>query len=580
MGYQEEQKKLERYETDYAKIRKEEDVDLGYRDMNSRFLNLEKQTMTAEEWRAKEAEHKERKKQIERAWQTKTDVSIYEQIARQGKYKEKDAKYYAPFDLSVLEIFLKKSSRGKENSDEYNSVVTDLELYNLMVHKSAPKERVTLLENLQSSCATYISEKHPISGPGRKRKAMITQVAEQVNLLLADAQAAVLTVEDQNANLNVDQDQKQINIQENQEQNAINLQEEQNQINVQEEEEIANQQEDNILQEAEGEEIEEKLDDESIQELKDLADSTFENLKDNCENYLTRAGRKLKLTQNWISIDLINQACKAHYRLISLDLQGKIQLTEEERGKLDQQMKQIFSALSYPGGVDEDQTDIMSTRFFNALGWSEHKPRICKNIETEIERFPNRVKMFHSINKETYLNMGNVVAQMLGKRRQYYSFGGYGQGIYTATRKVEKQEDVEQEDLKASEHSWLYAQNVGSVQFTFTLNEHAKVIEQAEVPAAMKMIREKYPQAFAELNFFADINLKRGTAEGFRGSSIILAFLGYNTVRVKTPDNKSGDVVEYYCTTDRKALSTNSLLEYVGVGHICKSEPVINYRER
>lgn len=580
MGYQEEQKKLERYETDYAKIRKEEDVDLGYRDMNSRFLNLEKQMMTAEEWRAKEAEHKERKKQIERAWQTKTDVSIYEQIARQGKYKEKDAKYYAPFDLSVLEIFLKKSSRGKENSDEYNSVVTDLELYNLMVHKSAPKERVTLLENLQNSCATYISEKHPISGPGRKRKAMITQVAEQVNLLLADAQAAVLTVEDQNADLNVDQDQ--INIQEDQEQNAINHQkdQEQNQINLQEEEEIVNRQEDNILQEAEGEEVEEKLDTKSIQGLKDLADSTFEDLKYSCENYLTKAGKKLQLQQDEISIDLINQACKAHYRLISLDLQGKIQLTDEERSKLDQQMKQIFSALSYPGGVDVDQTDVMSTRFFNALGWSEHKPRVCKNIETEINRFPNRVKMFHSINKETYLNMGNVVAQMLGKRRQYYSFGGYGQGIYTATRKVEKQEDVEQEDLKASEHSWLYAQNVGSVQFTFTLNEHAKVIEQAEVPAAMKMIREKYPQAFAELNFFADINLKRGTAEGFRGSSIILAFLGYNTVRVKTPDNKSGDVVEYYCTTDRKALSTNSLLEYAGVGNICKSEPVINYRER
>lgn len=169
---------------------------------------------------------------------------------------------------------------------------------------------------------------------------------------------------------------------------------------------------------------------------------------------------------------------------------------------------------------------------------------------------------------------------MLGKRRQYYSFGGYGQGIYTATRKVEKQEDIEQEDLKASEHSWLYAQNVGSVQFTFTLNEHAKVIEQADVPAAMKMIREKYPQAFAKFNFWADTNVKRGAVEGFLGSSIILAFLGYNTVRVKTPDNKSGDVVEYYCTTDRKALSTNSLLEYAGVGNICKSEPVINYRER
>ncbi len=577
MGYQEEQKKLEGYERDYAKIRKEEDADLGYRDMNSRFLNLEKQTMSAEQWRAKEAEHKERKKQIERVWQTRNDVTLYKEIARQGKYKEKDARYYAPFDLSVLEIFLKNCSRGKDNSDEYNSVVTDLELYNLMVHKSAPKEKVTLLENLQSSCATYISEKHPISGPGKKRKAMIKQVAEQVNLLLADARVAVSVVGEEK--------QEQIDIQEEeQNRNQINIQEEEqnrNQINIQEEEQNQNQiniqEEENILQEAEGAEEEEKLDEKSIQELKELVDGTFQELEDSYKKYLTKSGIKAGLKQDMWSIESINQACKAHYRLISLDLQGKIELTEEERSRLDQHMKQIFIALSYPGGVDETQTDIMSTRFFNAIGWSEHKPRVCKDIETEVQRFPNRVKMFHSINKENHLNMGNVVAQMLGKKRQYYSFGCFGLGTYTATRKVEQTENIEQADLKASEHSWLYAQNAGSVQFTFTLNEHAKVIEWEEAKTAKEVIRKKYPQAFAEYNFFADTTWKRGTTEGSMGSSIILAFLGYNTIRIKDPDNKDGDMVEYYCTTDRKALSTNSILEYSGVGNVCKSAPVMNY---
>lgn len=577
MGYKSAKKVITGYENKYAQIRKAGDSDLGYRDMNSRFLNLEKQSMSAEDWQVREIEHKARKRQIEREWHQKNDVTIYVQIAGQTRHDDTDARYYAPFDLKILEIFLKNSARGrKENSDEYNSVVTDLEIYNLISSQAVPEEKVSLLENLQSSCETYISGKHPISRDGKKRKAMITQVSEQVNLLLADARIAAAAFNDREEE-QIHEEERVSNFDKEDQINNLNEGQEQDQ----QEDQIADRQENNILQEAWGEEEEKKLDSKSIEEMKDLAYSSYRELEEYCtrykKNYLSAPTNRNVLTQNEYTIDILNTACKVHFRLISMDLKGEIELTDEERKDLDTHMKHIFIALNHPGGVDESQSDIMSTRFFNAIGWSEHKPRICKNIDAEMKKFPNRVKMFHTIANNSKLNMENIVSQVIGNKRQYYSFGCYGLGLYTAAREQKETDDVEHQDLLASEHSWLYGDTVGSVQFTFTLNEHAKVIERNEIPGVLETIKKKYPQACDRWNFKTDFSVKYGTHLP-SGAALLLAFMGYNTIWVKKPDNSADAVLDYYCTTDRKALSTSVMLQRQDRNFERTEKPVMDYK--
>lgn len=568
MGYRSAQKVIRGYENKYDQIRKEGDTDLGYRDMNSRLLNMEKQSVTADEWRYREARHKTRKLMIEREWHRKNDVTLYVQIAGQTGRRDTDARYYAPFDLKVLETFLKNSSRGKkENSGEYNNVVTDLEIYNLMSKDIAAKEKVTLLENLQNSCRTYISEKNPFGREGRKRKAMITQVAEQVELLLADARTAALAVQDNEQDLIEDEEEQFRNFAE---------EEQFNNQRKEEQEQLINHPEENILQEAEGSEEQEKTDAESIRELIEQAYSSYQELEEDYPEYLEAPSNKNKLVQSERSIEIINNACKIHYRLISMDLNGKIELSEEERKDLDMHMKHIFMALNHSGGVGDCQSDIMSSRFFNAIGWSEHKPRICKNIDAEIKRFPNRVKMFHTIANNSNVNMTEIVSQVRGEKHQYYSFGCYGLGLYTAAREQGDAENIELEDLKASEHSWMYGDTVGSVQFTFTLNEHAKIIEKNEVPQVLETIKKKYPEACDRWNFRNDVARKYGTHLP-AGAALLLAFLGYNTIQVKRADNSAAALLDYYCTTDRKALSASAKLERQGNDFKREEKTVMDY---
>ncbi len=178
---------------------------LGYLDMNSKMLQMEqaaKYKDNAVEWAKREKEHKKRKEDIEKYWHksTKTEKTDLERKTK-GDNKNKD--YYSSFSLKELELFVKNSD-NKGNSQEFNDVATDLELFNAMDNKEAEKsELIDLLHRLSDSCDKYISSRRPISWNGRRRKAMIQQINDKVKerlqkmegKIVSEAQASYKAIE-------------------------------------------------------------------------------------------------------------------------------------------------------------------------------------------------------------------------------------------------------------------------------------------------------------------------------------------------------------------------------------------------
>ncbi len=146
-----------------------------------------------------------------------------------------------------------------------------------------------------------------------------------------------------------------------------------------------------------------------------------------------------------------------------------------------------------------------------------------------------------------------MVNQLLGKGRQYYSVSSMnGAGTYTAAAGRQENSNIKKgKDSEASSNSWTYGSSAGSVQFTCTLNEQAQVIEKAQLKEIALEIGKKFPES---CNFM--IGKFHGDAW-----SIIAAMLGYNVVRETNAQAPQGINVDYYCITDRKALSIASTVE-------------------
>ena len=179
------ERRLKEYEKISSRNMQKEDTQLGYRDMNTRFLNAEKQHLEKNDNgninQVMEA-HRQKKMQIEAAWHKNTTGAVKDLKKRAPKKgSEKSAKFYEGYSLKDLETFLKNSDRGG-NSDEYNAVATDLELYNRMQGNTEAKEDMTRLTRLKESCDNYLhTRNNPVSSKGKIRKAIITQVSLKVN---------------------------------------------------------------------------------------------------------------------------------------------------------------------------------------------------------------------------------------------------------------------------------------------------------------------------------------------------------------------------------------------------------------
>ena len=185
--YQMEQKRIEVYQELESHSGLSRVDDLGYMDMNTRALNLEKSTMTEQEWQNRLEEHKTNKRSIEEQWRRRTAEKKAE-LSGRGNGSPKSQAFYNDFSLKDMEIFMKNSYRGenKDNSDEYNSVVTDLELLNRAEETAMENEKVSLMLRLQQSSKAYLKshKRFPWSTEGKIRRAMIATVERKVTLLL------------------------------------------------------------------------------------------------------------------------------------------------------------------------------------------------------------------------------------------------------------------------------------------------------------------------------------------------------------------------------------------------------------
>ncbi len=193
--YKLEDERLKEYELISKRNITENNTDLGYRTLNTRFLKMEEKILNKSDLQIKKEAHEQLKKDLEAAWQTNTAQKVAELETQAGHHiSNKKKAYYERFSLQEMEAFIKNSERGG-NSNEYNDVATDLELYNrVMTSSTDSNEGLTLLFRIQESCKEYLrTRKHPLSGTGRIRKAIIGAISDKVKAKLDQAQDDIKT---------------------------------------------------------------------------------------------------------------------------------------------------------------------------------------------------------------------------------------------------------------------------------------------------------------------------------------------------------------------------------------------------
>ena len=435
----------------------------------------------------------ERKKQIEAAWHKNTSAQKKELEKRKGKGSAKEAGYYANYNLKELEIFIKNSDRGG-NSQEYNDVATDLEVYNrVMSNEGAdPNEGIVLLKRLQESCNTYLTTRKKTfwrSGTGKIRRAIIESISLKVNESIQKQTAQIM-------------------------------------------------------------------------EENEKAKTAYESEK---------------------SEENINAALKTNYDLIYQVMNGTIELTEEQMKALDVNATKVMEDLR-KCKVDENQGDNLCSRFFNALGWSGSKARIVDDSDlgpngAEMKKSPIKRKMFHSMNPYTKkvpadpetgepektieisaIEMAKQLAGMKEKNgRLFYGLGRFGKGVYTSAM---NDHETSSEEF-AWGNSWGYGWKKDAAMVIMTLNENARIADYKQVRVCIDMMKEKFPKLHEAI-----IRLEETSKAGYNDyETIFAAFFGYNTIRGFSgvrdgSKNKDGlDDVDYYTTTNQKALSISELLE-------------------
>ena len=456
-----EDERLKNYElSSQRQIEKNKDeTELGYRDVNTRFLELEKAAFKRDEWAQKEEEHKVRKQNLETAWHKSTTEKVADLSKRAATRNKKEKAYYQNFSLAELEVFIKNSDRGG-NSDTYNNVVSDLELYNRLSKEVDPNESFTLLTRLAESCRTYLREHNKLimwTSKGKIRKAMIAQLTDKVNALL-EARTSQLKTETQ---------------------------------------------------------------------------TSYD------------AFQKEKSEEN------VNSAFNAHFNRICQHLQGNVTMKEEEMGQVDTQMAEVFDELKKQK-VDSNQSDTMPTRFFNAIGWAENKPRLTDKIDKEAKNSPLKRKAYHAIEpipgQENAIGMAKQLAGTgEGTNRQFYSDGMYGRGTYLAISSDMKGAS----DEKTAEHDWIYGQPKGSVQVVLCLNERSRIIRERDLK---DMVEDKFMKQFPKLyQKIAGIYSSGRKRSGSEYLTIFGAFFGYNTV--KGYAGSVDHLTDYYVTVDRSAMT-------------------------
>ena len=248
-------------------------------------------------------------------------------------------------------------------------------------------------------------------------------------------------------------------------------------------------------------------------------------------------------------VNCMNKAVRANFDLASQYMQGTLELSKEQVEQLDTNMGRVFKEM-YTGDaykVDANQNKDVNTRFFNALGWTERKPRIVDGIFDDREKGPRPdINMYHTINN----GFGNVIPMVkqlmgigTGKSRHYMSDGYAGKGTYLASEKKGKSTVAE-----AQTKSWSFGTKAGSAQLTMAFNERTRLVKQSELDDLKKKLCAKFPS-------FNDL-FNKVQALGRSGDptlSIVGAVFGYNAT-LSTMEGADFPF-DYYVAFDRSALT-------------------------
>ncbi len=273
--------------------------------------------------------------------------------------------------------------------------------------------------------------------------------------------------------------------------------------------------------------------------------------------YKTEKTKTFEKFQKEKNEETVAAAFRAQQNLISQVLNGNMEMSDEELAQLDKQTEEVFEEMRNVK-VDDNQSPTFCSKFFNTLGWAENKPRIVdddalsENGE-EMKKSPIKKKMYHAIapkkGEKDAIALGKQLAGIGKNSRMYFGIGRFGKGVYTSARNNDK----DATDNKAMHNSWNYGESYGSVQVVMTLNENAKVIKKNElIELTQNVLKKKFPRIYKYLEKADD-----SSGSGYKDYLTSMASLfGYNTIL-----GDSGITgIDYYVTTDRKALSVRNTM--------------------
>ena len=478
-----EKARVKEYENQ-SNINFNEDSKLAYSLLNTRFLNMEKNEEsenTTDEFMKKRSEHDAVQRSIEDEWHKKTAASVKE-LAKDNHGDVRTKSYYRNYTLNQLEIFLKNNTRSK-NSDKYNDVVTDLEVFNRVMSNANDKdyftEGITLLKRLRESCSAYLEKRRSIFKSGRSRRAIIAQIMDKAN----------------------------------------------------------------------------------------------EYWNNRVVEYKNSVMNRMDETIDGISVEDLNSLCQMDHNIIYNYLNGNIELTNEEVKKVDEHMASVMRKINN-GKVDDNQSPCFTSKYFNAIGWSERKPQVANEgvfnrtvNNSPLKNFIN--KGYHTIDAQNGSPGAVFGRQFLGygkNSRQYYSDGMYGKGTYQAY--TSKGVD----DKRAEDNSWEYGKSHGAVQFQLALNGNARTVRSQ---ALGEMIEKKFASRFEKVDeFLKDKSHHWGTrlkVVGADNYSVYASLFGFNTIICQDgagsyiPKNNLKEIV-YVVTFDRSALNIREVYQVRNVG--------------
>ena len=255
-------------------------------------------------------------------------------------------------------------------------------------------------------------------------------------------------------------------------------------------------------------------------------------------------------------------AFKSHHNMVYQVMKGNIDMNDADRMKLDKDMTKVLSEMMDHQQVAEGQSDTLSSRFFNNLGWSSNPIRISKNLGNfgkTMKTSPYKKRMYHTISTpKGKPDAFEYALQFSGleKGKMFYGIGRFGKGTYCSAP-VDASKIKNEEKARANSFD-EYGKAPGSVCFMMTLNENARIVTKDDMLKLEATIKQKFPETYNKL-----CNTDRASCCGYRDELTMLAsLLGYNTI---IGDGVPG--VEYVTTADRKALTMDNILTVRGDGN-------------